>query len=129
MYGYAMDGKTQFDDFSYMFYEDTATQETARNCFDSLRAATVQDDGALLEQITINNVSVALTDYTYPSDALVDVAYTYSYVARTGRTTISGITKEYDGMGTSMATIRYKLIDGTWKVTDISMPCADYSMK
>ena len=129
MYGYAMDGKTQFDDFSYMFYEDAATQETARNCFDSLRAATVQDDGALLEQITINNVSVALTDYTYPSDALVDVAYTYSYVARTGRTTISGITKEYDGMGTSMATIRYKLIDGTWKVTDISMPCADYSMK
>ena len=94
-----------------------------------MRAATVQDDGALLEQITINNVSVALTDYTYPSDALVDVAYTYSYVARTGRTTISGITKEYDGMGTSMATIRYKLIDGTWKVTDISMPCADYSMK
>lgn len=129
MYGYAMDGKTQFDDFAYMFYDDETTKETARNCFDNLRASTIQEDGALLEQITINNVSVALTEYKYPSDALINVAYTYSYVARTGRTSISGITKNYDGMGTAMATIRYKLVDGTWKVTDISMPCADYSMK
>lgn len=127
MYGYAMDGNTQFDDFSYMFYSDEGTQERARACFDNLRAATVKEDGAILQQITINNVSVALAEYTYPSDALVDVAYTYSYVARTGRTSISGITKEYDGMGTAMAMIRFKQINGTWRVTDISMPCADYS--
>ena len=129
MYGFAMDGTTQYDDFSYMFYNDADTQERTRACFDNLRAATVKEDGGILQQITINNVSVALAEYTYPSDALVDVAYTYSYVARTGRTSISGITKEYDGMGTAMAMIRFKQIDGTWKVTDISMPCADYSQK
>lgn len=127
MYGYAMDGTTQYDDFSYMFYNDEGTQERARACFENLRAATVKEDGGILQQITINNVSVALAEYTYPSDALVDVAYTYSYVARTGRTSISGITKEYDGMGTAMAMIRFKQIDGTWKVTDISLPCVDYS--
>lgn len=127
MYGYAMDGTTQYDDFAYMFNNDEGTQERARACFDNLRAATVKEDGGILQQITINNVSVALAEYTYPSDALVDVAYTYSYVARTGRTSISGITKEYDGMGTAMAMIRFKQIDGIWKVTDISMPCADYS--
>lgn len=127
MYGYAMDGTTQFDDILYMFNNDEGTLERARACFDNLRAATVKEDGGVLEQININNVSVALAEYTYPSDALVDVAYTYSYTARTGRTSISGVTKTYDGMGTSMSMIRFKQIDGTWKVTDISMPCADYS--
>lgn len=129
MYGYAMDGKTQFDDFAYMFNNDDNTKQLAKACFDNLRAATVKDDGGLLQQLNINNVSVALASYTYPDDALVDVAYTYSYVARTGRTSISGITSDYDGMGTAMAMIRYKRIDGTWKVIDISMPCADYSKK
>ena len=129
MYGYAMDGVTSYDDISYMFYNDEETQQRCRNCFDTLRADTVHEDGSLLKQININNVSVALSDYKYPSDALVSVAYTYSYIARTGRTSISGITQEYDGMGTSMALVRYKYIDGAWKVTDIMMPCADYSQK
>lgn len=129
MYGYAMDGVTSYDDIAYMFYNDEQTQERCRNCFDTLRADTVHEDGSLMKQININNVSVALSDYKYPSDALVSVAYTYSYIARTGRTSISGITQEYDGMGTAMALIRYKFIDGAWKVTDIMMPCADYSQK
>lgn len=127
MYSYAMDGVTEYDNISYMFDSNETTQEICRNSFNNLRSETVHEDGSLLEQININNVSVALSEYNYPSDALISVAYTYSYVARTGRTSISGITKEYDGMGTAMAMIRFKLIDGVWKVTDLSMPCADYT--
>lgn len=127
MYGYAMDGVTQYADIAYMFDSNEDTQAKAQAAFDNLRASTVKDDGGLLKSINISNVSVAVSSYTYPSDALVDVAYTYSYVAQTGRTSISGITKEYDGMGTAMAMIRFKRVNGVWKVTDISIPCADYT--
>ena len=129
MYGYAMDGVTQYADIAYMFDSNEDTQAKAQAAFDNLRASTVKDDGGLLKSINISNVSVAVSSYTYPSDALVDVAYTYSYVAQTGRTSISGITKEYDGMGTAMAMIRFKRVNGVWKVTDISIPCADYTYK
>lgn len=127
MYGYAMDGVTQYADIAYMFDSNADTQAKAQTAFDNLRASTVKEDGGLLKSINISNVSVAISSYTYPSDALIDVAYTYSYVAQTGRTSISGITKEYDGMGTAMAMLRFKRVDGVWKVTDISMPCADYT--
>lgn len=129
MYGYAMDGQTQYEDIAYMFDSNADTQEKAKVAFENLRASTVQEDGGLLKSLNISNVSVAIASYTYPEDALVDVAYTYSYVAQTGRTSISGITKEYDGMGTAMSMLRFKRINGVWKVTDISIPCADYSYK
>lgn len=127
MYTYAMDAVTTFDDkVSKLFASDEQTQERARFAFDQLRQAIQKPDGSSLRTLEIESNKAYLKSFEYPDKAVVQVDYSYSFTANGGATILNGIINHYSGNGWASALMTYRLIDGTWKLTEIEIPCVNY---
>lgn len=127
MYTSAMDGVSTFENnLSQFFAADEQSQANGKQVFDTIKAKINLEDGTSLRMLNIERAEGTLLSYEYPDKVVLKLDYMYSFEAVRGTSLLSGIISEYSGRGASTAIYTFRLTDGAWKLTELTMPCVSF---
>ena len=114
------------DDLKKYFKEEQ--QEPFQALYDELYSKINQENGAVLKTLEVENYDIYSGKITGTSVQMV-IDFDCNFTAKSGRTSTSGLRKDYSGTASSSVKVTYEYIDDTFLISDIEFECIDYSEK